>query len=219
MYHGMPPRRFGTFLVYVFVFHILWIGWAYLIYPWLNTLGSATMQYALVNLSLRVLIWLVPVFMYLRWIDQVDPFTYLKLKHNWQRGLLVGLVFTGINLLLLLARFGAPHPSLQAITPNSILNTSILIGIIEEIPYRGFMLQKFHERFPFWLANLITSLLFVCIHLPGWIALHLLRADTTITIFLFSLLMGLIFHASKSLWSVISAHSLNDFLSSVVFGR
>jgi len=69
----------------------------------------------------------------------------------------------------------------------------LLIGIIEEIPYRGFMLQKLAERLGFWRANLITSLLFLAIHLPGWIALQL--------------------------WAPILTHSANDFLSFVVFGR
>ncbi|PYR37550.1 MAG: hypothetical protein DMF89_25500 [Acidobacteria bacterium] len=32
------------------------------------------------------------------------------------------------------------------------------------------MLQKLAERLGFWRANLITLLLFLAIHLPGWIA-------------------------------------------------
>ncbi|CAN5606923.1 hypothetical protein BH10CHL1_BH10CHL1_03440 [soil metagenome] len=213
----LPSRSF-PFLVYILAFHVLWIGWVYGIYPWLTTLGEATFQYALVNMGLRLLIWVVPVFVYLHKIDRIDPITYLKLRHNWQRGLLVGLAFTAINGLLSLARFGMPHPTLQSLTWNSLLSTSFMIGVIEEIPYRGFMLQKFQERVPFWVANLITSLLFVSIHMPGWIALHLLRVETVTFVFLFSLVMGVVFRYSQSLWSVIVAHSLNDFLAGVIFG-
>ncbi len=212
------PHRLAPFLVYVFAFHILWIGWAYGIYPWLTTLGETTLQYALVNISLRLLIWVVPVVAYLHWIDHVEPVTYLKLKHNWHRGLLIGMAFTGVNALLSLARFGVPHPTLHSVSWNSLFGTSFMVGVIEEIPYRGFMLQKFQERCPFWVANLITSLLFVSIHMPGWIALHLLRVETVTFVFLFSIVMGVVFHYSKSLWSVIVAHSLNDFLSVVIFG-
>lgn len=217
--HDRFPRRLAPFLVYVLAFHTLWIGWAYGIFPWLTTLGDTTLSYALVNISLRLLIWVVPVVAYLRWVDGVDPLAYLKLKHDWQRGLLVGLAFTGINALLSLARFGVPHPSLQSLSWNSILSTSFVIGAIEEIPYRGFMLQKLQERAPFWVANLLTSLLFVCIHLPGWLALHLLRIEAVMFVFLFSIVMGVLFRYSQSLWSVIVAHSLNDFLASVIFRR
>ena len=212
------PHRFAPFLIYILVFHVIWIGWAYGIYPWLTTLGEATLEYALVNIGLRLLIWVAPVVAYLRWIDRADPIAYLKLKHNWQRGLLIGMAFSGINLLLSLARFGMPHPSLQSLTWNSLLGTSFTIGIVEEIPYRGFMLQKFQERVPFWAANLITSLLFVGIHLPGWIALHLVRAETITFVFLFSIIMGVVFRYSQSLWSVMIAHLLIDFLEVVIFG-
>jgi hypothetical protein len=54
-----------------------------------------------------------------------------------------------------------PHVSLERVTWNSVLGTSFLVGFIEEIPYRGFMLQKFTARTGFWPANLITSLLFL----------------------------------------------------------
>ena len=214
-----PPRRLAPFLVYVLAFHTLWVGWAYGIYPWLTRLGETTLSYALVNVGLRLLIWVVPVFAYLRWVDGVDPLAYLKLKHDWQRGLLVGLAFTGVNALLSLARFGVPHPGLQSLSWNSVLSTSLMIGVIEEIPYRGFMLQKLQERAPFWVANLLTSLLFVCIHLPGWLALHLLGVEPVVFVFVFSILMGVLFQYSRSLWSVILAHSSNDFLANVIFRR
>jgi uncharacterized protein len=210
-------RRFAPFLLYVLAFHSLWVSWAYGVYPWMQTLGDTTLKYALLNISLRLLIWVVPVFAYLHWIDHVDPLTYLKLKHNWQRGLHFAIAFTTINFLLTLARFGVPHPILHSLTWNDILSTSLLIGFIEEIPYRGFMLQKLQERLPFWVANLLTSLLFIGIHMPGWIALHLLQIDTVIVVFLFSVLMGVVFKYSKSLWSVIVAHSLNDLLAGVIF--
>lgn len=94
----------------------------------------------------------------------------------------------------------------------------MLIGIIEEIPYRGFMLRKFAERLNFWLANLITSVLFVAIHLPGWMALHTLRTETGVTIFIFGFVMGTVFRWSDSLWTPIVTHSANDFLSYLIFG-
>src|SRR5262249_23402910 len=106
---------------------------------------------------------------------------------------------------------------LRSVTWNSILGTSLLIGFIEEIPYRGFILQKFQERYGFWVANLLSSLLFLSMHLPGWISLHVLRAEVVIFVFFFGALMAFVFRYSKSLGSAIVAHSLNDFLSVVIF--
>lgn len=207
----------SPFLVYLLLFHGAWIFWVYQIYPWLASLGETTLLYALVNISLRLLIWVLPVFLYLRWIDGVDPLAYLKLRAHWQRGVVIGLLVTLVNFLLSLVRYGWPQPALHALTWNSLFSTFLLIGFIEEIPYRGFILQKLQERFNFWFANLLTALLFVAIHLPGWIKLDLLRVETVIFVFVFGFLLAVIFFYAKSLWSAIVAHSLNDFLAGFLF--
>jgi membrane protease YdiL (CAAX protease family) len=211
---------FAPFLAYVAAFHLIWIAWPFVLYPRLTAaFGDKTLAYALGQLSIRVLLWVVPVWFYLRYVDRVDPLGYLKLKEHIGRGLVVAIVLTAVNLVGTIARFGLPHPTLERVTWNSMLGTSFLIGFIEEIPYRGFMLQKFAERIDFWLANLITSLLFLAIHLPGWIALHTLSVDAAATILVFSVVMATVFKLSDSLWAPIVAHSANDFLSFVVFRR
>jgi membrane protease YdiL (CAAX protease family) len=207
----------APFIAYLVFFHAAWAGWVYFLFPAMKTLGEATLVYALVNNCVRLLVWVLPVFCYLRYVDGVDPVQYLRLKQNWRRGILVGLGLTAINFLLSLTRFGVPHPSFRVITWNSVLGTSLLIGFVEEIPYRGFIFQKFRERLSFWVANLISSLLFLAIHLPGWISLHLLSLETIVFVFFFGILMVVIFRYSGSLWSTIVSHSLNDFLSAIVF--
>jgi CAAX protease family protein len=79
------------------------------------------------------------------------------------------------------------------------------------------MSPPFAELTNFWLANLMTSLLFLAIHLPGWIALHTLNAPAALTVAVFGFVMGLAVKWSDSLWAAIVAHSANDFLSFVVF--
>jgi membrane protease YdiL (CAAX protease family) len=208
----------APFLAYVAAFHLVWIAWPYVVYPRLTAaFGDKTLAYALLQLSIRILVWVVPVWFYLRYVDRVEPLGYLKLKDHIGRGLVVAIVLTAVNLVGMLARFGLPHPTMERVTWNSMLGTSFLIGFIEEIPYRGFMLQKFAERFNFLLANLMTSLLFLAIHLPGWIALHTLRADAAAAILVFGIVMATVFKYSDSLWAPIVTHSANDFLSFVVF--
>src|SRR5215468_4335728 len=167
---GVRDRTsFAPFLVYVAAFHLLWIAWPVLLYPRVQTFGSATLAYAAIALSVRFLYWIAPVLLYLRYIDGVNPFEYLRMTPPVRRGLIVAIVLTAINVIGTFARFGRPHLSLERVTWNSVLGTSFLIGFFEEIPYRGFMLRKFSERMNVWLANLVTSLLFLSIHLPGWI--------------------------------------------------
>lgn len=209
----------GPFVLYIIGFHLAWIAWPFVVYPRLIAIGDTTLTYAILNIGLRLLFWVAPVWLYLRFVDRADPVDYLKLRLHVRRGAIVAIALTALNLIGSIARFGPPHPSLHRITWNSVLGTSLLVGFIEEIPYRGFILQKLGERVDFWLANLITSLLFVSIHLPGWVALHTLRADVSFTIFVLSLVFGAAFRYSGSLWAAILTHSGNDFVSFVLFGR
>jgi membrane protease YdiL (CAAX protease family) len=214
---GEVKYRFSPFIAYLLLFYGCWIGWVYLIYPPTQALGTATLAYALANIATRLLLWIIPVFLYLRYIDHVNPVAYLKLNQYWKRGILLGLALTLLNFLGTMLRFGPPHPSLHYVTWNSILGTSILIGFFEEIPFRGFIFQKLQEKFPVWIANLLSSLLFLCIHLPGWIMLHTLTWSNVISIFVLGVIFAAIFYFSKTLWSSIVTHSLNDFLSFVLF--
>jgi membrane protease YdiL (CAAX protease family) len=210
--------NFALFVAYVAAFHLTWAAWPYFFYPRLTAaLGDKTLAYALANLGIRILVWIVPVFLYLRYVDGVDALRYLKLTDHVRRGLIVAVVLTLVNFLGTALRFGLPHPTMERVTWNSVLGTSLLVGFIEEIPYRGFILQKLNERVDFWLTNLITSLLFLAIHLPGWTALHMLRADTALTVFVFGFVMAIAFRYSRSLWAPILTHSANDFLSFVLF--
>ena len=131
---------------------------------------------------------------------------------------MVALVLTAINVVGTFARFGPPHLSMQRVTWNSVFGTSFLVGFIEEIPYRGFILRKFSDRMNFWPANLITSLLFLSIHLPGWIVLHTFNAGAAVSVFLIGAVFAWAVKYSDSLWSSILAHSANDCLSFMIYG-
>jgi len=207
----------APFVIYLIAFHAVWVGYVYWIYPWMVSLGNTTLLYALVNISFRLLVWVLPVFLYLRYFDHLDPIEYLKLKQNWKRGIIISIILSIINFLGNMLRFGAPHLSIESFTWNSVLGTSLLIGFIEEIPYRGFILQKLDEQYGFWIANLLSSLLFLSIHLPGWISLHFFSMENAIFVFLFGVVMAIIFKYGKSLWGSIVTHSLNDFITSVIF--
>jgi len=212
-------RPLAPFIGYLAVFYLTWtFVWVYGVYPWANrTLGSATLGYALVSIVFRLLIWIVPVWAYLRYIDRVDVWEYLQLKRHWRRGVVIGLILTVFNFLGTMARVGYPDWSHANITWNSIVGSSALVGVFEEIPFRGFILQKLQERCGFVTSAVLSSLLFVGAHIPGWFMLGTLTAASVVYIFAFGVIMAIILRYSRSLWAPIVAHSLNDGLSNVIF--
>ena len=134
-------KRFRTssglapFVAYVVVFHGVWILWPFVVYPRLQEVGDRTLIYAVINLAIRLAVWVAPVLLYLRWIDGVNPIEYLKLRPKIRRGIAIGLVLTALNLLGMCLRFGLPYPTLERVSWNSVLGTSLMVGVIEEIPY------------------------------------------------------------------------------------
>ena len=217
--YSAMKRPLSPFVCYLAFFYLAWtFVWVYGVYPWANTsIGDATLSYALINIVFRLLIWVLPVFGYLRYIDNVNVLDYLQLKQYWRRGVIVGLTLSVINFLGTMARIGSPAWSSAHITWNSVLGTSILVGVFEEIPFRGFMLRKLQERFDFVTSMIVSSILFVGAHIPGWLLLGSLTAYNIIYIFAFGSVMAIILRYSKSLWAPIISHSLNDGLSHVMF--
>jgi membrane protease YdiL (CAAX protease family) len=214
-----PTRRSAGFMIYLFAFFTVWTGWVIVLYPRMLRLGDRTLAYAVVNVTVRLLVWVAPVLLYLRFVDHENPIAYLKLTKNWQKGIGMGILVTFINLLGSWLRFGTPHPSANSVTWSSMFSTAWLIGFIEEVPFRGFILQKLEERIGHALAIVTSSTLFLAIHLPGWIVLNTLRPENAITIFIIGVVLAVIFKYSGSLWSAIIAHTSNNFIAGVLFGR
>lgn len=208
-----------AFVLYLIILHATWTIWVLVGYPRVRALGEGTLVYAGINLAVRGLVLVLPVFVYLRYVDRVKPVLYLKLRQHWRRGVLLALAFSAVNLSLTIAQRGLPHLHAAAFTWNSVLSTSLLVGFVEEIPYRGFIFQRLNEWFSFPGASLISSLLFLAIHLPGWFSLHLFKTQVAIFVFVFGVLMTVLLRYAQSLWAPIVSHSLNDFFSAVLFQR
>ena len=207
------------FVGYLSCFYLAWtLVWVHRVYPWATrTIGDARLMYALINIACRLLIWVLPVLLYLRYLDQVNVWEYLQLKQHWKRGVIVGLTISAINFLGMMIRIGQPAWESAHVTWNSILGTSLLVGVFEEVPFRGFVLQKLQERLNGVTSTIISSVLFVGAHIPGWIMLGTFTAYKVLYIFVFGAVMAVIFRYSQSLWAPIVTHSLNDGLSSVIF--
>src|ERR1041385_3830401 len=101
-----PRTRLAPFVIYLIAFNIGWIVWVYGFYPKVRALDDRSFSYALVNVTVRALLWLLPVLVYIRYVDGVDPLEYLKLKRHWKRGIVVGLAFTVVNFIGSWVRFG-----------------------------------------------------------------------------------------------------------------
>ncbi|WP_169737921.1 CPBP family intramembrane glutamic endopeptidase [Alkalihalobacterium bogoriense] len=178
---------------------------------------------AIVSAVIKISIWVIPVFIVVKMVEQKNPLSYLGLRDNIGKGLkwaaggsfLLILYFWGVNLLVF-----KNNMDFQ-IGFNELLNTILLVGLIEEIVFRGFILRKLLDSFRFWVANVVTAFLFVSIHFPIWIYNGLFVFPSVlggiVTAFVLGILFGIIYKKSGSLWSVVIIHSMYNFLVSIFY--
>ncbi len=87
---------------------------------------------------------------------------------------------------------------------------------MEEVYFRGFLLNKLRQITGFWRANLASSLMFSLIHVPGWIALGRFATPFVAVDFLGLVIFGMLFGwamiRTGSLWSAYVLHALHNLL-------
>lgn len=160
----------------------------------------------LVNLSFYICIFVVPVILYLKFIDRVNPFTYLKLDHNVRSGVFKGILIGAFvfTFILIKNRFEVYRHVYIKQDIFYILG-KIVVGPLEEIPFRGFYMQKFSKYMSFWKSNILSSMLFCIMHVIGQV-----RVGSVILIFMIGLWMGYILKKTQSLWCISIIHSIYD---------
>lgn len=84
-------------------------------------------------------------------------------------GMILGLITLTIVFLLesILGLVDWHWNNLQKLlaSATSILVLSLVISLIEEIVFRGFILSELNQDYPYWLGAIVSSLLFALLHL------------------------------------------------------
>lgn len=174
----------------------------------------------------KSVLWVGSAFAFVYWVRQVSPFPYLGLS-AWPsaRQWLVSLALTGLFLSLTIgfeAVIGRKAFSTVAIpfffTIPGLLFTFVS-PLVEEILFRGLFLKELAALFPPWRANLLTSLLFVGIHLPFWLThggLSWALLNNMAGVFLFSLVAGWLYLRTSSILPATLAHIANNCVAALL---
>jgi hypothetical protein len=161
----------------------------------------------------------VPVFVYLRYGDGQQPLKYLRLVPEDQLAtigwaVMLGSIFAGITLtkawLYSEAAFYWQWSWQEWI---SLVLTSC---VVEEIFFRGFILQKLTQMTGFAIANGITAALFTASHGFVWWADSLNQVQWVTHaayILVLGWLLGYVFRASRTLWIPIMIHGVNNMVA------
>ena len=174
---------------------------------------------SILSVLLKLVIWVPPVFLMISKVEKKSPVTYIRLtlpsKKDW---LWITAVLCSLLVYFSLLNKITGYEIQFALNTDTWVNTFLIVGFTEEIVFRGYILNKFMERWTFWKANVLTAALFVTIHFPAWYeegvftdCLHF--GSISLQIAVISLLLGWIYKKTSSLWPVIIIHSFYDLFT------
>jgi membrane protease YdiL (CAAX protease family) len=142
-----------------------------------------------------------------------------RLKEILLWGGIIGLIWGGktpiYNML-------TNHPVHPIILDWSFVTAVIYAPLVEEITFRGAVMGSLETRMSFMMSNLITGVLFLLVHFPGWYFDGFLSSGVTVVassalgILLLGWIFGYIAHRSKSVVASTLAHMLNNFFQRFV---
>jgi len=161
----------------------------------------------------KILTWLVPSFLFIRYVEKQPSLTYLKLNRfgrEAQIGTAIGILLALLIVLTRVMRGISFHFDIPA---DTWLNDIVLVGFMEEIPFRGIVFQKLEQWFGLHIGAVISALIFLGIHVPLWIATRQLTLSNCLYILVIGYGFCYLFKYSRSLWSTIIVHDVLDFIS------
>lgn len=218
-------RPLGLFLA---VFYAVWTLRAI----WLIRVDEALvspLDRAVFSQFTKFCLWVVPAMLYVRYRHHARAGQYLGWA-SWPAGkrrlfaLAAIAGFLGLTLLFETIAGGKNwRPALAAQFLAAPAAISLLVSPwLEETFFRGLVLHELLGRFPLPTANLLSSLLFVGVHLPYWLSHGMPTAAVLANsagIFAFSLLAGWLYARDKSIWPPTLAHIANNLLAAMLAAK
>lgn len=207
-------------VVYVALLYVAWVG-AWLLarhlelhVEWMTT-TEGRFTYWLIA---KALLWLLPAFVLIRASGRtfkgVMRFEHVRSILLWGGG--VGLLLGAITLAVKLA---SHQPLFSSSIGLPLFSGVLLAPLFEEYVFRGAVLGALNGHYRFFVANTITALLFLGIHLPGWffqgyLVENLLNpVGGALSIFLLGWVFGFVTYRSKSVAAGTVTHILNNLFN------
>ncbi|MDP9363936.1 MAG: CPBP family intramembrane metalloprotease [Chloroflexota bacterium] len=217
-----PLPRVALFLA---AFFLAWTIRATVLFPLDERIAAGWPRQVYAN-AVKFALWVVPVVLYLRYVDGTNLFGYLRLTTppRWAglvRAAVVAVLFFALAFAGPVATRGVGAFSIDPGRAAAILASVAVSPVWEEVLFRGFIFGKLREQTRFWTANLATAVLFVAVHWPHWLWSDGPRADllaTSAGVLALALVLGYLVEQTNSLWLAVVVHIANNFLVALLRG-
>lgn len=204
-------------ITYLFIFYLWWAveeicNWQYSSIPLLQESISALVKFAT---------WSIPAYFLIKKYSDRLAIGYSTMFKNHFRF----WPYLGLFILMLIYLFATVYFASGTIRinpswhPTDLIGSFLIVGITEELVFRGWILNALLPKFKTWVALLIDSILFLVIHFPIWYRtgtfLSNFASGSEFTVIILGILFGLLFIKSKNIFVPIIFHMFWDLILTV----
>jgi CAAX protease family protein len=98
-----------------------------------------------------------------------------------------------------------------------LVAAGVIAPFVEELFFRGFLFGLYRKRQPFWLAQVVSGVLFTILHLqPGRMNVQQM-AGLSVGIFMLAIMLGWLYERTGSLYPGMLAHAVNNATGLILF--
>ena len=215
-------RLLLTWIIFAIIFYSVLAFTEMLIVPFSsNVTDNRYILTAFRDVLIKNLFWTLPAVLLIRHFSE-DMYSAIKELFSFNKKTLKYLLLLiPISVVVIGGQLIRNHSlSVSSDFHPSMLFMVLFVGLTEEIVFRGFFLNSMMKNADTekkrYLAYAINAVMFLLIHFPIWIAegrfVSAFSSFAFVTVLFLSVLFGICFVRTKSLWSAIIIHSLYDLL-------
>lgn len=198
------PRNSKLLLCITALQCLLWS--VYLV--WFKPLFADSFTEAVIRSIVRVSIVGIPALLYIHFYKKDNLKDYFSTQ-NLRFALKLGFVACLVILFFFLPKL----PSFQfPVDFPAWMNWIIGSPLVEELYFRAIVLKELTKCYRPTSSVIVSSLLFLALHLPQWLFHHNLDLVSLSLIFIYGIGFSLLWLKSKSIFATLLPHCLNNFL-------
>ena len=215
----MEKTKKSTIVISFLAFIVIWTLRTVLLKPWIDAnLGIWERQ--IVNGIIKLIIWCgLAVFLLRRNPVQFSIKDMFCKNFSWRLLGIASVVSVLFHVVVMLIQSGKIN--ILPFHPSQLISQFLVVGITEELLFRGWFYNALRSTMTPMKANAISSAMFVTSHWPSYIVSGVGIGSIiylSIVIFLMGLVFGYLFEKSKNILVPTAVHSIWDLLQLVTVG-
>ncbi|MGY3777884.1 CPBP family intramembrane glutamic endopeptidase [Isobaculum melis] len=205
-------------IIYIVLFFFIWTVYELFVKPTITSTFNEPLG-EIIRSIFKIMVWIVPCIYLLKknndnvYVSLDDLFTN---KIKWLNYLPLFILFT----IFLLGGSWLQYGNLavrDTFQPHQLIGSFLLVGMTEEMVFRGWLLNSFLTKMSTTLAIIINALLFLAIHFPVYlykgVLLEVIISGQFLQILILSIIFSITFIKSKNLLVPIVFHMYWDLLA------